>query len=75
MSNLTDKQLAARNEGYNANRAGDHLLAFCIQARKTLNARLVNPGAENEAAYEAYIMRKIAIRNMDHNELRAALKE
>jgi len=70
---LNDKQLAARNQGYNPSLAGENLLKFCIQARKTLRAKLVKPSIQDEKAFEAFIMRKIEIRNMDHNELRAAL--
>lgn len=70
---LNDKQLAARNQVHNPSRAGENLLKFCIQARKTLCAKLVKPSIKDEPAFEAFIMRKIEIRNMDHNELRAAL--
>lgn len=74
MTTLTNKQLAARNEGYSPNRAGEQLLKGCNEARATLYARLSKPGITDEAAYEGYVLQKIAIRNMDHNELCAALK-
>lgn len=74
MTHLNNQQLAARNAGYNPNRAGDALLKFCKEARATLAARLTKPSITDEAAFEAFIIRKAAIRDMDHNELRAALK-
>ena len=74
MNHLTNKQLAARNEGFNPNRAGDALLKFCNVARAELNARLTRPAISDEAAYEAFIISKISIKNMDHQELRAALR-
>lgn len=61
--------------GYNPNRAGENLLKFCTEARKTLLARLVKPSITDEAAFEAFVLAKAAIRNMDHNELRAALAQ
>lgn len=74
MNYLSSNTLAARNEGYNPNHAGNQLLAFCNKARATLNTRLVKPSITDEAAYEQFILAKASIRNMDHNELRAALR-
>lgn len=73
MNTLTDKQLAARNAGYNPNRAGEQALRFCIQARETLIGRLPKPNLKDESVYEAWIIKVRDIRAMDHNELRAAL--
>ncbi len=73
MTHLTNKQLAARNEGFNPNRAGEALLKFCTEARATLNFRLIKPAITDEVAFEAFIVSKAAIKNMDHRELRAAL--
>lgn len=73
MAYLNDKQLAARNEGYNPNRAGEQALKACIVARKQLIARLVRPSSQDEAPLEAWILKVAAIRSMDHNELMRAL--
>lgn len=73
MTYLTDRQLAKRNEGFNPNRAGAALLKFCTDSRSKLMAQLVKPSITDEAAYEAYVLRKVAIKNMDHRDLRAAL--
>lgn len=73
MSTLTNKQLAARNEGYNPGRAGEQALKACSVARKELIARLGRPDMQDEAAYEAWIVRVRDIRAMDHNELKNAL--
>jgi hypothetical protein len=70
---LNNKQLAARNQVHNPSRAGENLLKFCIQARKTLCAKLAKPSIQDEPAFEAFIMRKNEIKNMDYNELRSAL--
>ncbi len=70
---LTDKQLAKKNEGYNPDRAGESITVFCSQARAELHAKLVKPNVADEEAFTAYITAKVAIRNMNYNELRAAL--
>ncbi|WP_219097559.1 hypothetical protein [Pseudomonas sp. UMAB-40] len=74
MNTLTNKQLAARNEGYNPGRAGEQALKACEVARKQLIDRLGKPDMKDEAEYEAWIIKVLDIRAMDHNELRAALK-
>lgn len=74
MTYLTDKQLAARNQGYNANRAGESLLQFCNRARRELFGRLEKPAYGDTAAFETWITTKARIMGMDHNELREALK-
>jgi hypothetical protein len=63
--------------GYNPNQAGEALLVFCTIARRELFARLVRPAesiVEAPDAWEAYFVRMTDIRNMDHRELRAALR-
>lgn len=70
---LTDKQLAKKNEGYSPARAGEALGSFCHNARSKLFAKLVKPSTSDEAAFSAYIAEKVAIRNMDYNDLRRAL--
>lgn len=63
----------AARYGYNPSRAGDNLLKFCAEARKTLTDRLVKPAVTDADAFEVWLRAKAAIRSMDHNELRAAL--
>lgn len=75
MTNLTDKQLKLKNEGFNSNRAGESITKFCDQARAKLYARLVKPSVNDESAFESYITAKINIRKMDSNELRAELNK
>ena len=60
-------------QDYNPNQAGYNMLTQCIRARKILLARLVKPSVSDEEAFEAYILAKIKIVNMDHRELWAAL--
>lgn len=71
---LTNQQLSARNQGHNPNRAGEALLKACSNARTELYSRLKKPHSSDVKAFENYILQKVNIRNMDHNELRAALK-
>lgn len=71
---LNNQQLFARNQGYNSNRAGESLIKACSDARTELYSRLKKPHSSDVAAFEAFILEKIKIRNMDHNELREALK-
>lgn len=73
MRHLTNKQLAARNEGYSPFQGGEQLLKACDVARQQLIARLDKPEISDEAAYEAWIIKVRDIRAMDHQELRKAL--
>ena len=66
---LTDRQLAARNEGYNAARAGENMLKACVSARRLLIDSLDKPKPLNESAYEAWIVQVSIIQAMDYNEL------
>lgn len=59
--------------GYNPNRAGENLLKFCSEARKTLLSRLAKPDVTDAAAFEEWVQAKVSINNMSHSELRAAL--
>lgn len=62
--------------GYNGNRAGEQLLAFCNQARRTLINRLAKPAKgilEDEEAWAEHFGAIKRINDMDHRELRAAM--
>jgi len=50
------------------------LLKACSNARTELYSRLKKPHSSDVQAFENYILQKVNIRNMDHNELREALK-
>lgn len=70
MSYLTERQLAARNEGYNPNRAGENMLKACNQARRYLIDKLVKPSKPfNESDYEKWVTEVNNIQSMDYNEL------
>lgn len=70
---LNNKQLAAKNQGYNPNHAGEQALKACKVAREELIARLGKPDMNDEAAYEGWMIKVRDIRAMDHRELQAAL--
>lgn len=73
MSNyLTTKQLAKKNEGYNSSRAGEQMMRFCVATRANLMGKLVKPNIDDTLAFESYIASKVAIKNMDYNELLSA---
>lgn len=69
---LTEKHMT-HNYPHNPNQAGYNLLKFCADARNELYSRLTKPDSSDTQAFESFIMEKIRIRNMDHNELRQAL--
>lgn len=75
MTYLTDRQLAARNEGYNPNHAGESMLKACILARRQLIDRLDKPRPLNESAYESWIIQVSLIQAMDYNELMSELRK
>lgn len=67
----------SNRQGYNPNRAGDSLLAFCQSARAELLSQLVRPPmriTEDLDAWDRHFQKINAINAMDHNELRAALQ-
>lgn len=58
---------------HNPNQAGYDLLKFCANARRELYSRLVKPAVTDEKAFENFILEKVKIQKMDHQELRVAL--
>lgn len=60
---------------YSPNHAGNMLLKQCEAMRATLLQRLVKPADCDDAALAAYIEAKVAIKRMDHKELRAAMRD
>ncbi|MBB76604.1 MAG: hypothetical protein CMJ75_19025 [Planctomycetaceae bacterium] len=59
--------------GYSPTQAGNNLLRFCAKARQALVAALDKPPVTDGIAFEAYVLAKVAIVQMDHSELRQAL--
>ena len=62
--------------GYNGNRAGEQLLAFCTKARRTLISRLGKPAnsiLEDQQAWAEHFAAIKRINDMGHAELRQAL--
>lgn len=60
--------------GHSANQAGFDLLKRVQALRQELRARLTKPAIDDEPAWERYVTDLVRIRNMDHNELAAAIK-
>ena len=58
---------------YSPSHAGNILLKECASMRARLRANLHKPTDGDEDSLAAYIEAKVAIRNMDHKELRAAV--
>lgn len=58
---------------YSPSHAGNTLLKECAAMRARLRANLRKPADGDEDSLAAYIEAKVAIRNMDHKELRAAV--
>jgi L-arabinose isomerase len=57
------------------NRAGEALLARCNADRALLLGALCKAPIQDEVAYEAWMLKVKAIREMDHNELAIAASE